>query len=183
MAPPEVKRPRPTKYTPELGLIICEGLAEGRTLRAICRDDTNLPDERTVRRWAIDPEHPFAPQYAHARLVGYHSMADEIVEISDDARNDWMVRLDKDGAGVGWQLNGDHFQRSRLRVETRKWLLSKALPKVYGDKLAHEHTGKDGGPIEMSDQPQATGDDHLADLTRRYAGKARPQNEKNGAVH
>ncbi len=58
-------------------------------------------------------------------------MADELLEIADDGRNDWVV--DEEG---GDKYNGDHVQRSRLRVDTRKWLLSKALPKVFGDKLA-----------------------------------------------
>jgi hypothetical protein len=40
------------------------------------------------------------------------------------------------GDDTGWLVNGENLQRSRLRVDTRKWLLSKALPKIYGDKLA-----------------------------------------------
>ena len=61
-------------------------------------------------------------------------MADEMLEIADDGSNDWMLR--KDGDKEFYVLNGEHVQRSRLRLDTRKWLLSKALPKVYGDKLA-----------------------------------------------
>jgi len=49
-----LKHGRPTKYTPELGKRICEELASGRTLRSVCRDDETMPDERTVRSWAID---------------------------------------------------------------------------------------------------------------------------------
>jgi len=142
-----LKHGRPTKYTPELGKRICEELASGRTLRSVCRDDETMPDERTVRSWAIDPEHPFSPQYSRAREIGYYSMADEITEISDDARNDWMERFGKDGESLGWQLNGDHVQRSRLRVEARKWLLSKALPKLFGDKVAL--TDPDGGAAKV----------------------------------
>jgi hypothetical protein len=43
-------------------------------------------------------------------------------------------------------LDHEHVQRSRLRVDARKWLLSKLLPKQYGDRV--EVTGKDGGPLE-----------------------------------
>lgn len=46
-------------------------------------------------------------------------------------------------------VDGDHIQRSRLRVDTRKWLLSKVLPKVYGDKSTTTHTGPDGGPVQF----------------------------------
>jgi len=58
-----------------------------------------------------------------------------------------MERFGKDGESLGWQLNGDHVQRSRLRIETRKWILSKALPKIYGDKVAV--TDSDGGKLTI----------------------------------
>src|ERR1700759_4888640 len=99
---------RPSLYTEELAARICERLAAGETLRGICRDD-GMPNERTVRTWAREDE-TFSPQYAKAREIGYQGMADEIVEIADSS--------------------GD----ARLQVDTRKWLLSKALPKIYGDK-------------------------------------------------
>lgn len=133
---------RKTIYTQALGKRICDRLADGESVRAICRTD-GMPNERTVRRWAADPEHPFAPQYARSREIGYMKMADELLEIADDGSNDWMVREGKDGA-ESWVLNGEHVQRSRLRVDTRKWLLSKMLPKVFGDKMTNEVVGKDG---------------------------------------
>lgn len=75
-------------------------------------------------------------------------MADELLEIADDGTNDWMERIDGDGAGVGWVLNGEHVQRSRVRIDTRKWLLSKMAPKRYGDKQSFELSGPEGKPIE-----------------------------------
>jgi hypothetical protein len=53
------------------------------------------------------------------------------------------------GAGVntGWVLNGEHVQRSRLRVDTRKWFASKVAPKIYGDKIETAVTGANGGPL------------------------------------
>jgi hypothetical protein len=68
-----------------------------------------------------------------------------LLEISDDGRNDWMQRRGNDERG-GWELNGEHIQRSRVRIDTRKWLLSKMLPKVYGDKSEVAGTGPNGGP-------------------------------------
>jgi hypothetical protein len=58
---------RPTLYSDELGTRICELLAAGHTLSSVCKDHPDLPSERTIRRWALDPEHPFSPQYARAR--------------------------------------------------------------------------------------------------------------------
>jgi len=116
---------RPSKFTQPLADRICERLAAGETLRAICRDD-DMPSPQAVLRW-IPKNEGFSEQYARAREAGYALMADQLTEIADN---------DGDPA------------RDRLRVDTRKWLLSKALPKIYGDKV--EHTGKDGGPIQFT---------------------------------
>ena len=69
-------------------------------------------------------------------------MADEMLEIADDGSNDWM--MGKDGSNQFYAANGEHIQCSRLRLDTRKWLLSKALPKIYGDKL----------PVDKNTEPQ-----------------------------
>ena len=79
--------------------------------------------------------------FARAREIGYQTMADELLEISDDGRNDWMERNGEDDRG--WVANGEHMGRSRLRVDTRKWLLSKALPKLYGEKVTTTHEAGD----------------------------------------
>lgn len=71
------------------------------------------------------------------------SWADEIVEISDDGTNDWQERhLGEDR--VETVPDTEHIQRSKLRVDSRKWLLSKLASHTYGDKAQVEHTGKDG---------------------------------------
>lgn len=98
-------------------------------------------------------------------------MADEILEISDDGSNDWMERLGKEGEPAGWQLNGEHVQRSRLRVDTRKWILSKLAPKRYGDKL--QHTGDGGGPIRVRPDLSKLTDEEL-DALERILGRTRP---------
>lgn len=133
-----------TKYTPAIAAEILDRLSDGQSLREICRDD-HMPAEATVREWALteNEKRPgFPAHYAKAREVGYMRMADELLEIADDGSNDWMERNGQDNEG--WQTNGEALQRSRLRVDTRKWLLSKALPKIYGDKLQQEHTSPDG---------------------------------------
>jgi hypothetical protein len=106
-----------------------------------------MPPESTVRLWVQDDREGFAAHYARAREVGYQSMADELIEIADDGSNDWMERKRGDGSTEEVE-NHEVIGRSRLRVDTRKWLLSKALPKVYGEKIVQEHTGANGGPIE-----------------------------------
>ena len=124
---------------------ICQELASGRTLRDVCRDK-GTPPESTVRLWAIKDRNGFAAQYEEARKIGYMSMADELFEIADDGANDWMVKNDPDNPG--YAINGEHVSRSRLRLDTRKWALSKALPKIFGDKLVH--AGDEDNPIKRT---------------------------------
>lgn len=94
-----------------------------------------MPDHSTVIGWVTANE-AFSNQYARARETGYAVMADELIEIADDGRNDTY----KDEEG-NEKPAIDVIARSRLRVDTRKWLLSKALPKIYGDKQQVEHSG------------------------------------------
>jgi hypothetical protein len=150
-------RGRPTAYTEELSDEICARLAEGQTLSSICRRE-GMPSERTVRSWALDLGHPFAPRYARAREVGYHKMADDLLDIVDDGTNDFVVR-ERDGERIT-VVDHEHIQRSRLRADTRKWLLSKALPKLYGDRIDMKHSG--GIAIEEPEMSDL-------DLARRIA--------------
>lgn len=123
------KRGRPSKYTEAIACEICERLANGEALKTICADK-HLPEESTVRNWALTDAHGFFARYMRAREAQALRWADEIVEISDDGTNDFMEI--KEGAEV---VNHEHIARSRLRVDTRKWLLSKLLPKQFGDKV------------------------------------------------
>ncbi len=144
------KRGRPSRYSKAVAKAICERLAEGESLRSICRDE-NMPAHSTVVKWALEDRNGFYDQYAKAREIGLDVMADELLDIADDGSNDWMERFGKDGESLGWMINGEAVSRSRLRVDTRKWYLSKLAPKRFGDRVALEHTGKDGGPIEVAD--------------------------------
>jgi len=137
---------RPSDYTPELALTICERLVNGESLRAICRDE-GMPSVTTIFRWN-EANEAFRDQYARARDMQAEMFADELAEISDDGSNDWMARNDPENPG--WVVNGEHLQRSKLRVDTRKWIASRILFKKYGDKIEQQHTGPGGGPLVIS---------------------------------
>lgn len=128
---------RPSDYTPELTALICSRIADGESVRSICRDEA-MPDKATLYRW-LQAHEAFRDLYARAKEDSADALADDILEISDDARNDWMARHGEDDAG--WQANGEHIQRSRLRVDSRKWIASKLKPKKYGEKIEQTHTG------------------------------------------
>jgi hypothetical protein len=136
---------RPSEFTDEIADEICLRIAAGESVHRMVLDD-HMPDERTIYRWLAKFE-SFRLKYARAREQQMEFYAQEILEISDDGRNDWMERFGQDGESLGYQINGEVVQRSRLRVDSRKWLMSKLAPKKYGDKLDVEHTGKDGAPL------------------------------------
>ena len=155
---------RPTIFSDELADEICQRIADGQSVREICKAD-DMPAMATIFRWlAEDDKKMFQEQYARAIEARSEYHADEIVDIADNGTNDWMERHNRDGESIGWAVNGEAVQRSKLRVETRKWLLAKLQPKKYGDKTALELTGKDGGPIEVTDARA-----RLDDLVSRHA--------------
>jgi len=137
---------RPSDYSLEVAHAICARMAAGETLLQICRDPA-MPARSTAYLWTV--VHPeFSDMYARARKALYEHWADELVDIAEDGRNDWIERERKDGS-IEMTVDREHIQRSALRVDTRKWMLAKLQPKQYGDKVAH--TGPDGeGPIAVN---------------------------------
>ena len=137
------QRPNARQYDREaITEFVCSELALGKSLRSILDADDKLPSASTFLDW-IGADSFLAEQYAHARQLAYELLADEIVAIADE-------NYTTDEHGVRERLSSEAIQRNRLRVDTRKWMLSKMLPKVYGDKIQTEHTGKDGGPIQLA---------------------------------
>lgn len=161
------QRPGPAPaHTPELVDYIMEELAGGRSLRSICSDDCVPVRESTVRWWIYkDTPDGIAKQYYIARDLGNDAMADEMKEIADDGQNDWMQRYGKDGDALGWSINGEHVQRSRLRVDTRKFLLVKQSPKKYGDRLNLEQT---------KNLEEATEEEILSEIARQIMAADSP---------
>lgn len=120
---------------------ICESLADGQSLREICSRD-GFPGKATVMRW-LQADEAFRDQYARAKEIGVEALAEDILDIADDARNDWMARKDPEGQNIGWIANGEAARRSQIRIDARKWLLAKLAPKKYGDKIETTHQAGD----------------------------------------
>lgn len=133
---------RPSQYSQELSDRICAQIASGSSLRTICLAE-DMPCVASIFNWLrTKPE--FLEHYEKAKAEQADALAEEMLDIADDGSNDWMERHDKEGAAIGWVVNGEHVQRSRLRLDTRKWLASKLKAKKYGDKTAVEHSGTIG---------------------------------------
>ena len=135
---------RPSPYTPALAAGICGWVRQGYTLRQIA-ELPNMPAKSTIIEW-LGKHEAFSDQYARAHELQALVMEDEIREIAEDGRNDWMEREAKDGT-VELVPNEELISRRRLRIDTMKWLMEKKAPKRFGRQLAV--TGKAGGPVQV----------------------------------
>lgn len=109
---------------------ICEAISNSdKGLNAICKENSEFPDPATVYRWLNDNE-DFCKKYARAREEQADFLSDQIIEIADDSSGD--LKINKE-TGEEY-LNQEFAQRSKLRVDARKWKASKLAPKKYGDK-------------------------------------------------
>ncbi len=140
---------RPTDYSIELAQEICDAVASSsKGIKALCKENPHFPDRSNVFVWLR--KHPeFQDLYARAKRDQIEVLIDDIIEISDDSSNDTLTREDKYGESYE-VCNNEWVNRSRLRVDTRKWLASKLVPKLYGDKVTNEHSGPNGTPIEYA---------------------------------
>lgn len=126
-------------YTDALARKICLRIMEGESLTKIC-DNPRMPNKATVIKWLAEPKFDkFREMYYYARRVYAELLMDEIIDIADDATDDWIPTKDKKGNINGWRPDTECLQRSRLRIDTRKYLAAKLIPRIYGEKLEVEH--------------------------------------------
>lgn len=117
-----------TEYTDELiDDILSELSFSNKGLVTICKSK-GVDFSGFYKRIAKSEE--LIQRYARAKELQMEFMADEIQAIADDGENDTYI--DDNGNA---RTDHDNIQRSKLRVDTRKWLMSKLLPKKYGDKI------------------------------------------------
>ena len=129
---------RPSEFSQDMADTICERIADGESLRAICADE-GMPNKSTVFRW-LAAHSGFGDQYARAREDQADTLADEIVSIADEEVT--MIRADRhnsrddDGEGnTEVVFDATAVARNRLRVDARKWVAAKLKPRVYGERV------------------------------------------------
>ena len=142
---------RPSDYSPEMGELICAKIASGKTLSEICRKQ-GMPARQTVLRWRR--EHSgFDTEYTRARVDQMENWGDDCVEIADDDTLDTLDSVDKQGNSIQ-VANHANVQRDRLRIDTRKFMMSKIARHIYGERVNHEHSGEihQRHTVELSDR-------------------------------
>jgi len=112
--------------------IICEEIKKGRSVRSILKD-SKMPASETFFKW-VDLNDSKTKQYARACEERAEMIFEEMLDIADDGTNDYKKVDLGEGVEVD-KFDHEHVQRSKLRIDTRKWMLSKMMPKKFGDKL------------------------------------------------
>ena len=117
------------KYTAEIARQICERLAEGETLKSICRDE-KMPGWTTVYDW-MGRHKEFAESIARARELGFDAIAEEALQIANTPE---MGQETEDDGGKIKIKRADMLGHRKLQVWTRLQLLAKWSPGKYGDR-------------------------------------------------
>lgn len=137
-----VNHGRPTAYTEEIAIQICERIATSSDgLRKICR---SLQIARSSVYLWLKQREEFSDQYARAREFQCQALADEIIEISDTPKRGVIVTDTPKGRIV---KRADMIEYRKLQIDGRKWVLAKLMPKKYGER--RELTGAGGGPVRV----------------------------------
>ncbi len=128
----KIKTGRPPEKPPQKIVDeLLQWIADGKTLRAYCRQD-GAPAWRTIYHW-LDKDPEFLARIAHARDMGADAIAEETLEIIDT--------MPMSAGGDNPRLDSAHVAWMKNRVEQRMKLLSKWNPKKYGDKVGVQHEG------------------------------------------
>lgn len=122
---------RPSDYLVEVADDICSLLAKGESLNSICKKE-GFPSRNTVYRW-LRENTEFRDNYARATDDRADSIFEEMLDISDN--------VIPDNAEIA---------KARLKIDTRKWVLSRMNPKKFSDKQSVEHTGRDGSDLTIT---------------------------------
>lgn len=130
-----------TTYSDELAEEICAAIRTSSSgIRKLRKENPHWPNVQTIFEWRV--RYPsFGESYARAKVDQIDVLVDEIIEISDDDSRDTIIKTDNKGHEYE-ACNNEWLQRSRLRVDTRKWLAAKLKPKTYGEQKEPEDTNK-----------------------------------------
>ena len=128
----ENKGGRPSMYSRELAEKICDLVATNpEGLKHLCNQNNWMPCVDTIREWRWKNEE-FSALYTKAKLSQAELLTEDCLDIADNTDFDTLTKEKQDGEEYE-VANTEWINRSRLRVDTRKWLASKLLPRVYGD--------------------------------------------------
>lgn len=126
-------RPPTHEYSEELADEICAEIASNsKSVKKLCDQNPHWPTQKIIWEW-IRKYPDFRNKYTRAKQEQVETYVDEILDISDNCNHDTVIN--SNGEVVA---NYEYMARSRLRIDTRKWLASKLVPKLYGTGISPE---------------------------------------------
>lgn len=127
------KEGRPTKYNQEIADLICNEIMKSeKGIFALSAENENFPAPSTIYLW-LDQHKEFSECYARCKQAQQDRMAESILKIADDSSGDEAMTAN------GNRIENREFtSRSKLRVETRMWLMERLAPKKYGKQTEKE---------------------------------------------
>lgn len=118
-------------------------IESGASIHRACREVKGAPLPQTFQRWCREDPSLFE-RYTQSRLIGYLTFAEDIQEIADNPHQGITTVITTRSDGVEEKVTKeDMLGHRQLQVATRKWLLSKMLPKVFGDRLTVNENNSD----------------------------------------
>ena len=133
---PVNKGGRPTICNDRLIDEVCLRLSQGVSMRTVCLDD-DMPSMATIWRWLREND-DLARRYTAAKQESADAMIEDILAISDQDDDE------------------ESTNRSRLRVDTRKWIAAKLRPEKYSEKL---DLTPSGGTVKITIGGKSTSDE------------------------
>ena len=144
-------------FSQELANVICERIADGESLRSVCRDKKMPSRDAVYSRLITHPD--FADQYARACEIRADYVFDEMFEIADTPQLGVKTVIKPDGSVE--TTEGDMIEHRRLRIDARKWALARMSPRKYGDRQTTDAN------VHVAVAPEIT-----ADMTPAQAAEA-----------
>lgn len=122
-------------YNKEIAEKICDYISSNTcSLNQACKNNKDFPQRETIHTWRI--RYPdFAEMYLNAKKSQVEALVDEALEVAQDSSQDTVV----DDNGVE-RANSEWIGRSRLKIDTYKWIACKLVPRLYGDKVTSDTT-------------------------------------------
>lgn len=136
------------EWAPVIDEILSAIATTPKSLESICGDLESAPNARTFYKW-MERDEELGQRYARAKASQLQVLADQLVDLADKDRLCEKVTFDADGK-IKERVILDQTDRTKIQIDTRKWLLSKLDPKKYGERVQNEHSGPDGSPVQFA---------------------------------
>lgn len=111
---PQPKASHGVALTADVWASICEQIAAGKSVAAICKAKS-MPSKQTVFKHLADNE-AMRAEYEAAKLLSADALADDVLEISDTAKD------------------AESAQVAKVRMAARQWYAEKLNPKKFGPR-------------------------------------------------